>query len=178
MEDDMKNFKVTYANKFEGNASANTIRGTGLNDKIEGLGGADTLYGLAGADKLEGGTGNDKLHGGLGNDVLEGGAGADTMFGGAGIDKLESGTGNDIMFGGTGRDAFVFYRGDDRDVVRDFADNVDRIDLTSFNFANVAAAKSHATQVGSDVVFNFGAGDTVTINNITMNHLTSVDFLL
>jgi serralysin len=176
--DQTMEFITTFAHTFEGNARNNIIRGTDLADKIEGLGGADTLYGRGGADKLEGGSGNDWLSGGNGNDKLDGGAGADKLFGGAGGDKIESGTGNDQMFGGSGRDAFAFYHGNDQDSVKDFADNSDRIDLTSFNFANVNAAKSFASQSNSDVVFNFGSGDTLTIENITLSNLTSVDFIL
>lgn len=167
-----------FDRKFEGNARNNTINGTTLRDKIEGYGGADVLSGLDGADKIDGGAGADRLFGGNGNDHLEGGFGADLLFGGGGADKLESGQGNDVMSGGAGRDSFVYYRGDDNDIVSDFVDNIDRIDLTAFNFSNARAAKSFASNVSGDVVFNFGNGDTLTIDNITLSQLTAVDFIL
>ncbi len=168
----------SLANKIEGTSLTDTIYGLGGNDKLEGLGGADTIYGGSGTDKIEGGAGNDTLYGEAGNDKIEGNAGADKLFGGAGVDLLESGIGNDQMTGGLGRDQFVYYRGDDRDRILDFADNVDHIDLTDFNFAGVSAAKSFATQSGANVVFNFGSGDTLTINNITLAQLTAPDFIL
>ena len=110
--------------------------------------------------------------------LMNGDAGADRLFGGGGNDRLEGGTGNDVMFGGSGSDVFLFEHGDDRDAVRDFADGFDRVDLTDFNFTNANAAKVFATQVGANVVFDFGGGDVLTINNILMAQLTNVDFIL
>ncbi|WP_371862692.1 hypothetical protein [Paracoccus denitrificans] len=39
-------------------------------------------------------------------------------------------------------------------------------EITSF-----AQARTHATQSGADVVFDFGGGDILTIRNITINAL-------
>ncbi|NJM30097.1 MAG: calcium-binding protein, partial [Rhizobiales bacterium] len=122
--------------------------------------------------------GNDALYGGNDNDELVGDEGADLLGGGNGNDILEGGTGNDRMFGNAGIDTFVFEIADDSDTIMDFADNADRIDLTSYDFANANVAKSFAAQVGANVVFNFGAGDILTVNNITLAQLTGVDFIL
>jgi Ca2+-binding RTX toxin-like protein len=100
------------------------------------------------------------------------------LHGGTGNDQLEGGTGNDRMYGNAGADIFVFEIADDADTIMDFGGNVDKIDLTSYDFANVNVAKSFATQAGANVVFDFGAGDTLTVNNITLAQLTSVDFIL
>lgn len=85
----------------------------------------DTLLGSDGSDVLLGLGGNDTLHGLGGNDRLEGGEGNDTLIGGKG---------NDILIGGAGNDTFV-WNADDRggnyhDVVKDFGNGEDKLDLS------------------------------------------------
>ncbi|MDQ0474839.1 beta strand repeat-containing protein, partial [Labrys wisconsinensis] len=66
------------ADRFFGDARANTISGGAGDDALTGRGGDDTLAGGSGNDVLDGGEGNDVLDGGAGNDTLRGGAGNDT----------------------------------------------------------------------------------------------------
>lgn len=117
------------------------------------------------------GTGNalaNRLAGGAGNDQLSGLAGQDTLLGGLGGDRLRGGSGNDVLTGGGGSDHFVFFAKHGSDRILDFKNNVDTIELHGLaNINSAQQALSKATQVGADVVFNFGSGDIITVLNIT-----------
>jgi Ca2+-binding RTX toxin-like protein len=101
---------------------------------------------------------------GIGNalaNVLTGADGADTLRGGAGRDTLSGRDGDDRLFGGADGDRFVFARGTGRDEVMDFT-HADQIVLQNLpDIATVAEALAHATQVGDDVVFDFGTHSLV-----------------
>ena len=127
----------------QGNNGRNTIYGEGGHDQLYGGRGADTLHGGDDSDFLFGEAGRDTLYGDAGHDVLEGGSGGDTLYGGAGHDTLDGGTardvltggtGNDILTGGAGRDTFIFAQGDGRDIITDFGNGRDAVDLTDFGF--------------------------------------------
>ncbi|WP_151720440.1 calcium-binding protein [Gemmobacter serpentinus] len=159
------NFALTLgsnATKFVGNNAANDLTGNSRANLLQGNGGNDKLYGQGGNDTLQGGKGNDWLHGGAGKDKLLGGDGKDVLNGNAG---------NDILTGGKGNDHFIFNRNGDRDVITDFQDNVDTIHLVGLGVKTVSQALAKAKQVGSDVVFDFGKGDTLRIEDVTKNQL-------
>lgn len=127
---------------FIGGPIADLVGDT-LDDLAEGLGGLDDLFGA-----------------GSGNDVLIGSGGIDALFGGAQDDLLDGGGGADLLTGGDGGDIFVFGPGDTTDpvdinlgfftinwappaspsgavlggmdVIRDFEDGVDKIDVSAF----------------------------------------------
>jgi Ca2+-binding RTX toxin-like protein len=108
----------------------NVKSGSG-NDRLTGNGAVNILNAGGGKDTLTGNGGNDKLLGGKGNDVLNGGAGKDILIGG---------TGRDNLTGGGDADVFVFLDAADlgntsskRDVITDFAQGVDRIDLSGID---------------------------------------------
>ncbi len=150
--------------------AANTVSGSwGANDQVRnfesvsGSGtGNDRLYGTSGQNKLKGFGGDDRLYGRGGDDKLYGGAGEDRFDGGAGMDTLH---------GGAGADTFHFDHGEDHDVIKDFENNVDTIELDNFSFAPGEDAFDFATQVGNDVVFDFGGGDMLTVENATIGQL-------
>jgi Ca2+-binding RTX toxin-like protein len=120
---------------------ADTVQGGAGDDLIQGWGvlAQSSLYRDAYARDADGG---DVLRGDAGNDTLRGGGGNDLLAGGAGNDVLEGGTGADTLQGGAGADRFVFGALDARarapvydtqgDVVADFQDGVDHIDLSAF----------------------------------------------
>jgi Ca2+-binding RTX toxin-like protein len=128
----------------------------------------DSMTGAAADETIRGKGGDDLLFGGDGNDIIRGGRGNDQLFGGADDDILKGGKGDDDMIGGTGSDTFIFKANQDNDTILDFEDNIDILDFTGFGFATVAEAQAFATQVGANVVYDFGNGDTLTINNITI----------
>ena len=162
-----------------GTQSNDILLGTQLNDDLEGLAGNDRLTGLAGHDDLEGDSGNDQLFGGGGRDDLEGGSGNDRLNGGAGSDWLEGGFGDDLLTGGKGADVFEF--GDDgetgHDVITDFTQGQDRLELDDFTRAEVQAVIDGARQSGNHVVLTLSEGSTVTLRDTRLNQLDMGDFL-
>ena len=50
----------------------------------------------------------------------------------------------------------------------DFEDDVDTIAFRDFNLTDVSHAMTFATQVVDDVVFDFGNGDILTVENTTV----------
>ncbi len=178
-----------------GNAGNDSISGGADNDVIDGGKGADTIFGNDGVDTISGGSGNDTIdgglrndtiHGNLGDDVLKGGGGRDTLAGGRGDDTLNGnlgddilhgGAGSDILLGGGGADTFVYRKKDALDTIKDFQDDIDRLDLSDWNFATASDAMTHATQVGAHVKLDFtalngaGGGDVLWVENITISAL-------
>ena len=144
--------------KITGNKKANNITGSTQDDFIDGAAGADVIYGGAGADTLYGNAGNDKLYGDAGNDSLSGGAGADTLEGGAGSDKLT---------GGDGADIFVYNNGDGADVITDYEEGVDKIQIASGSITSITPSKKN-------LILKVGKGQ-ITINNAAEKEITVID---
>ncbi|MBL6078827.1 hypothetical protein JMJ56_12480 [Belnapia sp. T18] len=159
---------------------ADTVFGGDGNDSINGYGvfggspsgsigvvgadGADLLFGGAGNDTIDGGGGADQIYGGADNDAIDGGRGVDRLYGGVGDDRLRGEEGADRLTGGAGADTFVYVRefpfGDieagvgpgARDVILDFCQSVDRIDLRGY--ANTFAPDRESVFLGEG---EFGA---------------------
>ncbi|MEP4195865.1 MAG: CAP domain-containing protein [Aliishimia sp.] len=149
---------------LNGNRGNDIANGGADNDTINGGFGRDTIYGAAGNDILIGGRDDDRVYGGNGEDTLKGGAGSDI---------LEGGKGNDTLQGGSNGDAFIFIRGGDEDTITDFQDNIDEVDLSSFNYASTSHALSLASQQGNDVVFDFGLGDLLIVEDTQIHQLSN-----
>ena len=135
---------------LNGGLDNDTLKGNGNNDVVNGDSGDDRLIGGNGDDTLNGGTGidtliggndndflsgnldNDRLLGRNGNDTLDGGSGADNLKGDADDDYLIGGLGRDTLNGGSGADIFAVASGvsADLDVIVDFTDGVDFLELT------------------------------------------------
>jgi len=115
---------------------------------------------------------NDSLRGTFASSVIIGGAGNDTLWGRGGDDTLDGGAGDDVLRGDADADTFVFNGG--ADVVLDFifTDN-DRIEIHAAAIAAVTGltgqqiVDNFASVVGGQVVFDFGAGDTLTLANLS-----------
>ena len=129
-------------------------------------------------ENAKGGSGNDVLRGNQANNTLQGNAGNDKLFGMVGNDKLDGGAGNDVLTGGAGNDDFIFKKGYGRDTVTDFKDNVDDIDLRSYNFSKVSSVLSKASQVGDDVHIKLSATDILILDDFKLKDLDARDFLL
>jgi len=151
-------------------------RGGSGADTIFGEDGNDRIWGQQGHDHLDGGNGDDKLRGNGGRDTLIGGAGEDDLRGGGGHDRLEGGTGADTLTGNNGRDTFVFGLGDGADTITDFAPGQDTIELDMALAADFQALGAFDTQVGNDLVLDFGNGDTLTLENTSWSDLDPGDF--
>ena len=78
------------------------------------------------------GGGNDMLIGAAGDDSISGGGGSDRLLGRAGDDTLDGGSGGDSYWGGEGADRFVVGPDNSENILWDFRDGEDVIDLTAF----------------------------------------------
>ena len=161
-----------------GLAGDDTIFGGAGDDTIDAGAGNDIIVGNAGNDALYAGAGDDYLFGNAGNDTLEGGAGNDTIDAGAGNDTIEGGVGDDYLKGNTGEDTFVYASGDGNDVITDFTDGEDTIDLaaitgiTSFSDLTI-------TQDGDDAVIDLSAhgGGKIQLEDVSTADLDADDFI-
>ncbi len=167
-----------------GGNNNDVLRGSWQNDLLLGGNGNDRLFGGDHNDILNGGVGFDTLEGGSGNDRLLGNLGADRLNGGVGFDRLDGGGGNDVLTGGLGSDRFVFAGAFGNDVITDFNafDNLEKIDLKGVasitSFADLTnPGNPHMTQVGGDVVIDDFAGNTITINGLSIGDINLLDFI-
>lgn len=133
----------------------------------------ENLMGSNNNDNLRGNEGANAIYGASGNDVIYGRAGDDTVTGDDGNDTLYGQAGNDQLYGGSGSDVFVFGAGYARDRIADFEDDVDIILLTGTGISTVGAAMAHARQSGSDVIFDFGGDDVLTVTNTLLGQLSN-----
>ena len=107
-------------------------------------------------------SGIERLTGTAFDDMLAGDGGANVLNGGGGDDRLR---------GGAGSDTFVFNAG--ADVIEDLsAAQSDRIalDISALGLAGLSAAQivsTYASTATGEVVFDFGSGDTLTLQNVT-----------
>lgn len=136
------------------------------------------LYGRQGNDILNGGSGDDRLYGQADNDTLLGNDGIDRLYGQDGNDTLDGGAGNDQLFGGAGADTFIFATGYGRDVIFDFDDGSELIDVSAFTSAQIGAALAAKAQVGTSTVLDFGAGDLIVIRDTDIADITIDDFIV
>lgn len=158
------------------------------------------MTGTSSADRLIGDSHDNILNGKGGNDVLSGGAGDDTLSGG---------TGRDIMTGGADNDHFAFTSpsaagyGSSRDVITDFTQGEDKIDLSSIDanarwsgdqaFSFVAKDNALFTHHTGEIAWHTDTAHNQTVVQGDMNgdgvtdfeiqltgivHLTAADFVL
>ncbi|QHQ37240.1 calcium-binding protein [Algicella marina] len=116
-----------------GGSGVDDFQGGGGNDTLRGGDGDDILRGGSGDDSLRGGGGDDEVLGGGGNDIMHGGLGDDVLNGFGHDDVLNGGQGDDFLVGGGGDDIFQFSRNAGFDVIADYKDGSDMIDLSDFN---------------------------------------------
>ncbi|MHA6326468.1 CAP domain-containing protein [Roseivivax sp. CAU 1753] len=155
------------ADLISGQDGADTLMGNAGADTLSGGDGADLLQGGINRDQLSGGAANDRLEGGDGWDDLAGGAGADTLLGNAGDDTLAGGTGDDRLHGGIGADTFVFTAGDGADTVVAHQAGIDVIALDQSLVSPDGTLADHARVQDTDLVLDFGAAGSLTLNGIT-----------
>lgn len=110
----------------------------------------------------------ENLAGSAYNDNLRGDGSNNIIWGGAGNDQIYGRKGNDSLVGQSGDDYFNFFKEYDQDRVYDFEDNADTLVFKNFDLTDAQDALSHATQSGSDVVFDFGEGDILTVLNTSL----------
>ncbi len=105
----------------------------------------ENLIGSSFNDRLTGNSGNNVLNGGLGNDILNGGSGRDLLTGGSGNDTFDFNALSELGLGTT------------RDVITDFTQGQDTIDLATID--------SNAGLAG-DQAFTFVSSFTTTAGQL------------
>ena len=108
----------------------------------------------------------------LDNTIIRGTDGDDNLAGYFGVQQniIDGGAGDDILTGGFHTpDIFVFAKGYDQDVIRDFT-SLDIIDLRGYGISSFEEAISYASdqQIGTfsnQIIFDFGEGDQLTVTN-------------
>lgn len=100
-----------------------------------------------------------------------------------GDDILNGKAGNDKLTGGLGADTFVFRRGHDRDLIRDF-DATDA-DHDTLNLSGVNTIKSfedlmahHVAETAAGVVINGLHGDRILLGHVDIADLDAGDFII
>ncbi|MEM9276374.1 MAG: Calx-beta domain-containing protein, partial [Cyanobacteria bacterium P01_F01_bin.143] len=168
-----------------GGAGDDIIFGQNDDDRLFGNNGNDTLDGGVGADRLYGQNNDDSLVGGDGNDSLYGGNGADTLLGGNDNDKLFGKDGDDILIGGLGLDTLSGQAGSDRfrlesttfenrDIINDFEDGIDFLELGSLDFGALTI-----TQAGSNTnIIETATSETIAVvKGIDADNIDINDFI-
>ena len=152
--------------------------GSGV-DTVRGGDGNDLLYGGAGADRVVGDRGDDQIFGEDGNDVVLGAIGNDILNGGAGNDRLVGGNVNDRGgVSGGGEDIFVFTPGTGIDIVLDFEDGADLIDISAYGFSDIDPLLSTAREAASGgVILTLNQTDAVILRSNTIEELGADDFI-
>lgn len=116
--------------------------------------------------------GNDVLTGTLGVDLISGLAGNDYLYGLADDDVLDGGAGMDRLYGGLGADSFVFATGTGLDIVYDFTDGEDMIQLDGIDFAGITISDYR----GTGAILEAGA-DRMILRNVDYTEITIDDFI-
>jgi Ca2+-binding RTX toxin-like protein len=134
-----------------------------LGDNFESL----VLLGRANIDGI--GTGlADTIQGNAGNNLIKGLAGNDVLRGGAGTDRLVGGADSDI---------FQFVKGDQTDIIVDYVDGTDKIQILGTGFHSFNQLKPHIEEHGPDTWILLGGDDKIVLRDIVdMNVLDKTDF--
>ncbi len=114
----------------------------------------------------------DRLIGTMDDDFISGLAGNDTLYGLSGADTLDGGAGLDLLYGGMGEDAFVFAEGTGLDIVYDFEDGTDMIQLSGMAYADVTV--SAFSTMGTQIAFG---ADRMILLDVDSTSITEADFL-
>ena len=166
----------------QGSTDSEMIGGNNGEDSLLGGGGNDTLMGGKEGDLVDGQIGNDLVRGDLDNDIVRGGDGNDSLFGGRGNDQLFGDNGDDFLSGdrdtdtltgGGGKDTFALITGGGIDIITDFENGVDLIQLPSgVNSVSLQSIGAN-TQIADSVTGEIFA----QINNLAASSLTSASFV-
>ena len=163
--------------EIEGGSEADELRGHDGEDRLWGNDGGDYISGGGDNDWLYGGGSRDFMYGGQGNDRIAGEDGSDRLYGQSGNDYLIGGADTDWLYGGTGEDRFLFGGNFDKDLVRDFENNVDTILINDNLWSGTKSVQDvideYAIRDGADVVFDFGNGDILIVENTNFSALSN-----
>ncbi|WP_436049867.1 family 16 glycosylhydrolase [Phenylobacterium sp. LjRoot225] len=118
-------------------------------------------YGNELANIINGNSAANRMEGRGGADTIDAGGGADTILGGAGADRLT---------GGTSGDSFIYNKGDGHDVITDFGNGADVLNLSSLLNAGFTPT---LVLSGSDTLVQFSAADDIRLIGVLPSELTA-----
>jgi Ca2+-binding RTX toxin-like protein len=124
--------------KISGGDGSDSIQGDGQTMQNGAVGGADALSGDAGDDYIFGDAYEGKTASVGGADKINGGDGDDFLFGDFAIDDGSTFGGKDQLVGGAGND--IFFLGKGRDVIKDFVQGEDLLNLEYLDFGGTTLA--------------------------------------
>ncbi len=192
---------TSFNDHLTGNGSDNVLEGGQGDDIIDGGagGGINTAsyeHAPAMPDGVTGVTVNLNLQGGTqntvtaGNDTLinisslRGSDHNDTLIGDNNVNNLAGGKGDDVLTGNGGQDYFVFAKGDGNDIITDFTQGQDQIELDNLfdgpndtHFQQLLADLHNAAN-GDHVIHLNGGTQTITLTGVNVNALNVNDFVV
>lgn len=110
-----------------------------------------------------------------GDDVIITGAGSDILSGGDGDDRLDGGPAEDLLFGGPGADLFVL-SDDIQDIISDFQEGSDLIDLSALNLVFLDLEISYENENKTAIV-SVGDRKIVEIRSLSEIVIDLADFV-
>ncbi len=135
-----------------------------------------SINGTNNADTLIGGPLDDVIRARNGDDILVGGLGNDRLLGGRGEDILYDGAGRDRMTGGADADIFVLGDDGEKDVITDFEDGIDLIDIRADgvdDFSDLTLTQLSNGRVRVD----YGNDFVIVKGGLSVADLTADDFI-
>ena len=189
-------------NDLYGRGGDDELNGGAGNDRLFGEDGDDQLWGLSGADRLDGGDGMDivvywssdaavtvDLEDGTGQgghaegDVivnvenLWGSDHNDVLSGDARSNRLYGSRGNDILEGRGGADRFIFEHSNGDDIILDFTDNEDLIDLSAIGLSGYDELTLSSDSNGVTIDMTTSGGGSILLENFDIANLDALDFI-
>ncbi|MEI2383691.1 hypothetical protein [Breoghania sp. JC706] len=184
-----------------GNGGNDILRGEAGNDVLRGGTGGDILDGGAGIDWVDYSTSSagvtvnladagkevggeaegdtlidiEYVLGSAHDDVITGDAGNNYLRGYLGDDTLTGGVGNDILRGEAGTDAFVFADDWGNDLLLDFEDGAEVLDMTGVT-GLTDFSQLTITDMGADTMVSY-AGDSIKLVGVASADVDFSDFL-
>ena len=139
------------------------------------LGGNDTVTGSTISERILGNDGQDSISGGEGNDSLFGGKGNDQLFGDAGDDFLSGDMGIDTLTGGQGSDTFALSTGGGLDIITDFENATDYIQVpANLNISDILIQSAGANTL---LTLRSTGEQLAQLNNVQASSITTANLL-
>jgi len=140
------------------------------------LAGNDTVIGSTDSELILGNNSQDSISGGEGNDTLFGGKGNDQLSGGAGDDFLSGDRDIDTLTGGQGSDTFALSTGGSLDIITDFDNTSDFIQLpANLNIGDILIQTAGANTI---LTVKSTGEHLAQLNNVQASSITTTRLLL
>ena len=156
---------------------ANT--GSNLGNDTYTMSGADAIWDAGGTDTLTGTNASETIdlrQGEFsGRTAIAYGTVIENAIGSGGNDRLIGNSADNVLSGGSGSDVFQFYGNWGQDIVDDFADGTDRLDLSA---TGLSLSDLDWSDGGSGTIISDSNGNTISLPGIDPFLIGSADFIL